>query len=218
MTPLERVHVGLIGCGRIASLQVLGYRDHSRAELTAICDNDEALLGQRQQEWQPKKTYRPYHQPLADSDVNAVEILIPHHLHREVAIAALQAGKHVSLQKPPALTLRELDDVNEAAKAAGRRLRVFENFMYYPPHVKARALVNEGAIGEPISVRIKTAAGRFDDGWRVAATAVAAQPALTTATIATTWRASSSPSRSNACTRGFTSTGLGPTLSTTGLL
>ena len=47
MKPLERVHVGLIGCGRIASLQVLGYRDHSRAELTAICDNDEALLGQR---------------------------------------------------------------------------------------------------------------------------------------------------------------------------
>ncbi|MGD0673498.1 MAG: Gfo/Idh/MocA family oxidoreductase, partial [Candidatus Binatus sp.] len=109
MKPLERVQVGLIGCGRIASLQVLGYRDHSRAELTAICDNDEALLGQRQQEWQPKKTYRDYRQLLADSDVNAVEILIPHHLHREVAIAALQAGKHVSLQKPPALTIRELD-------------------------------------------------------------------------------------------------------------
>jgi predicted dehydrogenase len=169
MRPLERVHVGLIGCGRIASLQVLGYRDHPRAELTAICDNDEALLRRQQQEWQPKKTYRDYHQLLADSDVDAVEILLPHHLHREVAIAALQAGKHVSLQKPPALTLRDLDDVNKAAKAAGRRLRVFENFMYYPPHVKARALVKEGAIGEPLSVRIKTAAGRFDDGWQVPA-------------------------------------------------
>jgi predicted dehydrogenase len=169
MTPLERMHVGLIGCGRIASLQVLGYRDHPRAELTAICDNDEALLRQHQQEWQPKKAYRDYHQLLADSDVNAVEILLPHHLHREVAIAALQAGKHVSLQKPPTLTLRDLDDVNEAAKAAGRRLRVFENFMHYPPHVKARALVREGAIGEPLSIRIKTAAGRFDDGWRVPA-------------------------------------------------
>ena len=87
MTPLERVQVGLIGCGRIAGLQVLGYRDHSRAELTAICDNDDALLGQRQQEWQPKKTYRDYRQLLADSDVNAVEILIPHDLHREVVIA-----------------------------------------------------------------------------------------------------------------------------------
>jgi len=173
MTPLERVHVGLIGCGRIASLQVIGWRDHPRAELTAICDIDEALLRRHQDEWQPKKAYRDYRQLLADSDVNAVEILLPHHLHREVAIAALQAGKHVSLQKPPAFTLRDLDDMYQAAKAAGRRLRVFENFMYYPPHVKARALVQDGAIGEPLSVRIKTAAGRFDDGWPVPATSQA---------------------------------------------
>ena len=45
--------------------------------------------------------------------------------------------------------------------------------MYYPPHVKARELVREGAIGEPLSVRIKTAAGRFDDGWQVPATSLA---------------------------------------------
>src|SRR5262245_49459283 len=167
MIPLERVHVGLIGCGRIASLQVLGYLDHPRAELTAVCDTDGDLVHQRQQEWKAKKAYRDYRQLLADPDVNAVEILLPHHLHREVAIAALQAGKHVSLQKPPTLTLRELEDVRAAATAAGRCLRIFENFMHYPPHVKARELILDGAIGEPISVRIKTAAGRFDDGWQV---------------------------------------------------
>ena len=51
MTPIERVHVGLIGCGRIASLQVLGYLDHPRAELTAVCDSDAGLVRQRQAEW-----------------------------------------------------------------------------------------------------------------------------------------------------------------------
>ncbi len=167
MTPLQRVHVGFIGCGRISTLQVLGYLDHPRAEVLAVCDRDSGLARQRGQEWGARKIYTDYQQLLADPDVNAVEILLPHHLHREVAIAALQAGKHVSLQKPPTLTLGELDDVHEAATAAARRLRVFENFMHYPPHVKARELVQEGAIGEPISVRIKTAAGRFDDGWRV---------------------------------------------------
>jgi predicted dehydrogenase len=173
MTPLERVHVGFIGCGRISTLQVLGYLDHPRAEVLAVCDLDAALARQRGQEWRARRVYTDYQQLLADPDVNAVEILLPHHLHREVAIAALQAGKHVSLQKPPTLTLGELADVHEAAAAAGRRLRVFENFMHYPPHVKARELVQEGAIGEPISVRIKTAAGRFDDGWRVPASAQA---------------------------------------------
>jgi predicted dehydrogenase len=169
MTPLERVHVGFIGCGRISTLQVLGYLDHPNAEVTAVCDCDGDLAGQRAAEWHARKVYTDYEALLADPDVNAVEVLLPHHLHREVTIAALEAGKHVSLQKPPTLTLRELDDVHEAATQANRRLRVFENFMYYPPHVKAKELVQQGAIGEPLSVRIKTAAGRFDDGWHVPA-------------------------------------------------
>jgi predicted dehydrogenase len=167
MTPLERVHVGFIGCGRIATLQVLGYLDHPRARLVAVCDRDESVARQRQQEWGAQKTYTDYERLLVDPDINAVEIVLPHHLHRDVAIAALQAGKHVSLQKPPTLTLGDLDAVAEAARTAGRCLRVFENFMYYPPHVKARELIQAGAVGEPLSVRIKTAAGRFDDGWHV---------------------------------------------------
>lgn len=171
MTPLERVRVGFIGCGRISTLQASGYLDHPRAEILAVCDRDSDLARQRAREWGAKKVYTDYADLLADADVNAVEIPLPHHLHRDVAIAALAAGKHVSLQKPPTLTLRELSDVHEAALAAGRRWRVLENFMYYPPHVKARELVQHGAIGEPLSVRIKTAAGRPDDGWHVPAAA-----------------------------------------------
>jgi predicted dehydrogenase len=171
MTPLQRVHVGIIGCGRISTLQVLGYLDHPRAAVHAVCDRDQALAHQRRTEWGARAEYGTYQALLADPDVNAVEILLPHHLHREVTIAALRAGKHVSLQKPPTFTLGELDELHATAAAAGRRLRVFENFMYYPPHVKARELVQDGAIGEPLSVRIKTAAGRFDDGWRVPASA-----------------------------------------------
>lgn len=167
MTPLQRIHVGIIGCGRIADLHAPGYLDHEQAEITAVCDRDEHLLEQRQREWRAKKAYTDYTRLLADPDVNAVEILLPHHLHREVALAALAAGKHVSLQKPPTITLGDLEEVHEAALRAERRLRVFENFMHYPPHVKARELVQGGAIGEPLSVRMKTAAGRLDDGWTV---------------------------------------------------
>jgi len=173
MIPVDRVRVGIIGCGRIADLHAPGYRDHPRAEIVAVCDRDEAVARRRQAQWQAQNVYTDYTRLLADADVNAVDILLPHHLHREVAIAALQAGKHVSLQKPPTLTLSELDDIHTAAIAADRRLRVLENFMHYPPHVKARELVHAGAIGEPLSVRIKTAAGRFDDGWRVPVSAQA---------------------------------------------
>jgi predicted dehydrogenase len=173
MTPVERVHVGFIGCGRISTLQARGYRDHPHAGITAVCDQDRARAEGCGAEWGARRVYSDYRALLDDPDVNAVEILLPHHLHRAVAIAALEAGKHVSLQKPPTLTLGELAAVRAAAMAANRRLRVFENFMHYPPHVKARELVDAGAIGEPLSVRIKTAAGRFDDGWRVPAAAQA---------------------------------------------
>ncbi len=167
MTPLESVRVGIIGCGRIAALQALGYVEHPRAAIVAVCDRDEARAREWAGQWGARRVYGDYRQLLADAEVDAVGILLPHHLHCEVAIAALQAGKHVSLQKPPAFTLGGLAAIRDAARAAARRVRVFENFMYYPPHVKARELVSDGAIGEPISVRIKTATGRFEDGWQV---------------------------------------------------
>jgi predicted dehydrogenase len=164
---MEHVRVAILGCGRIADLQCLGYLDHPRAELHAVCDRDEARARERASAWGAPKVYTDLDALLADPEVDAVEILTPHHLHAEHAVAALEAGKHVSLQKPPTRTLEELDRVTQAAERAGRVLRVFENFMHYPPHRKAQELVEAGAIGTPLSVRVKTAAGRFGDGWEV---------------------------------------------------
>ncbi len=161
------MRLGFLGAGRIADLQCLGYLEHPDAEIVAVCDVDEALARRRAEAWGARRTYRDPEQLLADPDVDAVEILTPHHLHAAQAVAALEAGKHVSLQKPPTRTLAELERVARAAEGSGRTLRVFENFMHYPPHVKARALVDEGAIGTPLSVRIKTAGGRLDEGWEI---------------------------------------------------
>jgi len=166
----ERVRVGIVGCGRIAGLQALGYLDHPGAAITAVCDPDAERAERCAAAWQqdlPVRRHASLEALLEDSDVDAVEILTPHHLHADHAVAALEAGKHVSLQKPPTRTLAELDRVAEAARRTGRVLRIFENFMFYPPHRKARELIDEGLIGTPLSVRVKTAAGRFSDGWEV---------------------------------------------------
>ncbi len=104
---------------------------------------------------------------LATPGLEAVEILTPHHLHADHAVAALEAGKNVSLQKPPARNMEELERIARAASRASGTFRVFENFMHYPVHVKARELIETGAIGQPLSLRLKTAAGRPEDGWAV---------------------------------------------------
>jgi len=163
----DPIRVGFLGCGRIADLQCLGYLEHPRAEIVAICDRDQSLAQSRAEAWGARRVYGDLEGLLADPEIDVVEILTPHHLHESHAVAVLEAGKHVSLQKPPTRTLEEFDRVVRAAEASGRVLRVFENFMYYPPHQKARELVDAGAIGTPLSVRLKTAAGRLTEGWEV---------------------------------------------------
>jgi len=163
----DLIRVGFLGCGRIADLQCLGYLEHPRAEIVAVCDRNPSLAQRRAEEWSARRVYGDLDEMLADPEVDAVEILTPHDLHESHAIACLEAGKHVSLQKPPTRTLAELDRVARVADASGRVLRVFENFMYYPPHQKAKELVDAGAIGTPLSVRLKTAAGRLTDGWEI---------------------------------------------------
>jgi predicted dehydrogenase len=165
----DEIGIGIVGCGRIADLQCLGYLEHPRARIRAVCDLDEELARHRATEWGAARHYTELDALLADPEVDAVEILTPHHLHEAHASAALRAGKHVSLQKPPTRTLEEFDRLAAVAARSSGRLRIFENFMHYPPHRKVKELVDAGAIGEPLSVRIKTAAGRLQDGWEVTA-------------------------------------------------
>jgi predicted dehydrogenase len=163
----SRLRVGLLGCGRIADLHAAGYRGHPRAEIVAVCDTDAEVARGRAAQWGASRWYTNASDLLSDATVDAVEVLTPHHLHAEHAIAALEAGKHVSLQKPPARSLAEYERIAAAAARTDKVFRVFENFMHYPPHAKAKEVIDSGAIGTPLSVRLKTAGGRPDAGWSI---------------------------------------------------
>ncbi len=167
--PLDRVRVGIVGGGRIADLNKIGWIEHDRAEIVAVCDVNETTRAARAAEWQCK-AYAELGDMLADPEVDAVDILTPHHLHAAQAIAAFEAGKHVCLQKPPTLSLSEYDLVADAAAKAGTVFKVYENFSFYPPHVLARRIIDEGGVGDVLSVRIVTAGGRMGtgQGWYVA--------------------------------------------------
>ena len=86
-----------------------------------------------------EKVYTDYQQVLEDKEVDVVELLTPHHLHCPMTVQAAQAGKHISVQKPMALSAAEADQMIAAADKAGVMLRVYETFVYYAPAVRAKA-------------------------------------------------------------------------------
>jgi predicted dehydrogenase len=154
---MSRIRLALVGCGNIIQLNAPGYLQHPRCDVTVLCDpvRERAELRARQSGLTARIS-TDYHDVLDDDRVDAVELLTPTYLHAEQIVAALEAGKHVSCQKPIATSVAEADRVVDAVAKARTTFRVTENFLYYPPIVKAKALIDAGAIGEPSLVRIHT--------------------------------------------------------------
>ncbi|NWF68336.1 MAG: Gfo/Idh/MocA family oxidoreductase [Chloroflexi bacterium] len=168
---MDVLRTGFIGTGRISDLHALEYLENPRAKIVAVCDQNLELAQQRGAAWgvPANRIFRDYHDLLALTDVDMVDILLPHHLHHTAALAAIRAGKHVSLQKPMTLNLGQADELIAAAKAAGVIFRVFENFIFYPPVQLAKKLVDAGEIGDLLTIRIKSNSGVSSTAWEVPA-------------------------------------------------
>ena len=161
---MDKVKVAIVGCGTISKLNVPGYLQHPNCEIVALCDPMPERAAQRALEWGiAPRVYTDYDQILNDTAIDAVELLTPTDLHPAQIIAGLDAGKHVSCQKPIASTMAEVDEIAQAVAKASTLFRITENFLYYPPLVKAKELLDAGAIGEPSLVRIRTVRGRYAD-------------------------------------------------------
>ena len=164
--PTPHLRIGIIGAGRIADLHALAYGAGARASICAVCDADAEVAAARATEWGAERSYTDYRDLLADDRIDAVEIILPHYLHEEVTLAALAAGKPVSVQKPMARSVAESRRMADAAAAADVDLRVLENFRHYPPFVEAKRMIDEGAIGEPAAQHISVIGGG-GPGWEV---------------------------------------------------
>ena len=171
------LRVGIVGLGRIFDLNSLGYRDNPGAEVVALCDGRQDLLERRAALFPRAQRVRDIAE-LLRLDLDLVDILTPHPLHAEMAVAAMRAGAHASVQKPMAMTVGEADRMIAAADETGRELKCFENFVFYPPLVRAKALLDAGAIGRPLHFRMKMVSGDRQLGWPVPAETAAWRQAL----------------------------------------
>jgi len=166
---MEKLRVGFIGAGRISDLHAIEYLQNGRAEIVAVSDIDPAIAKKQAAAWgvTPERVFTDYHALLNLREVDLVEILLPHHLHYQATLDAAAAEKHISLQKPMAVNLIQADEMITAAKNAKVIFKVFENFIFYPPVVRAKALIDQGEIGEPLTIRIKSNAATSPNSWNV---------------------------------------------------
>ena len=167
------VKVGVIGCGGISAVHLNCLCRIDGVEVVAVCDiKPERALKAREycrdtRGWEPD-TYADWHELIARDDIASVHICTPHYLHAPMAIAALEAGKHVITEKPMASTLEDAHEM--IAKSDGRLGVIFQN-RYNGSVQELRRQLKSGALGALRTVRANVLWHRdppyyTDSGWR----------------------------------------------------
>ena len=147
------LRLAIVGAGWAGTRQVEAIRELGR-KITVEClvDNDSDHLSAQSGKLGVRKVYGEVNEALNDQDVDAISIALPHALHCEVAVAAAEAGKHVLVEKPMAMSVDEATQMMEAADRAGVRIFVAENIAYEPMSQFLREIVRTGKhIGEIVS-------------------------------------------------------------------
>jgi predicted dehydrogenase len=153
------LRVAIIGCGLIGQKRA---RALGPARLVACADvvieKAEALAAT----FHASLATRDYQEVLSRPDIDVIVVATTNNLLALIARAALEAGKHVLVEKPAARSVRELDEVINASRQSGRLVRVGFNHRYHPALRKARELYEAGVLGELMFVR-----GRYGHGARL---------------------------------------------------
>ena len=166
---ISTIRIAIIGVGAVSDYHhVPGIAIDPRAELVAICDANESLLQQRQQEWGVPKATTDYQSLCCDENIDAVIIATPNFTHQEIALAAAAGGKHIMCEKPLGLSAAEVRSMRDAACQAGVVHMTAFTYRFAPSMRYIQQLVSTGGIGTPRHFRSQ----RFLDwpetswGWR----------------------------------------------------
>lgn len=149
----HQVRWGILGCARIARLQVIpAILRCANAQLQAMASREPARLAECQTQFGPFTAHASYDALLADPAVDAVYLPLPNSLHCEWAIKAMRAGKHVLCEKPLALNAAEAERMVATARDCG--VLLMEAFMYrYTERVgKIREILDSGVLGDIRSI------------------------------------------------------------------
>ncbi len=157
----RQVRIGLVGAGFVARCHLYGYHAvpavfpdaAALPVLELICDANDELASQAATRYGFRRSTGDWRKLVADRDVDVVDICVPSNLHREIALAAIAAGKHLYAEKPVGLDAQQAREIARAARKAGVKHITGYTYLRNPLIGLAKKLIDEGAIGRVIHFR-----------------------------------------------------------------
>lgn len=159
----DRIRVGVIGTGFGTAIHVPGFQALPDFEVTAICSAREDRAREAASKLGIPFWTTDYRQVLDRPDVDAVAIVTPPYLHREMTLAAIAAGKHVLCEKPMAMNVGEAQEMLDALERSGLTGMIDHEFRWYPARARAKELIDEGYLGEIRGVSVVLNVGFMAD-------------------------------------------------------
>lgn len=159
------IAVGVIGLGEVGRHQAEGVLRANGAKLVAVADFNADLVA----DWTGRtdaKGYASAEELLADPFIEAAVICVPHKFHEELCRQALDAGKHVLVEKPVTVTSQQADGLIALAASKGLQFGASHNQLFYPAHEWLIDAIRDGRISRPSLLRLRLAIGGKLGGWR----------------------------------------------------
>ena len=146
---------GIVGCGAVVNISHMPtWRGMKGVEVVAVCDQREEIARATAKRWGIPSVYGDLSQMLNSEELDFVDICTPPLTHCQLAIQAMEAGLHVLVEKPMAVSLGEADEMVSASKEHGIKFCVVHNILFSPVVQTAKSLVDTGAIGELLTVEV----------------------------------------------------------------
>ncbi|MBM7570336.1 Gfo/Idh/MocA family protein [Aquibacillus albus] len=165
------VSFGIVGCGRVAEVHAAAISEEKDANLLALCDINDNRLEKMAKDYHVSDTYTSYQDMLNNPRIEVINICTPNGLHAEMAIQAMEKGKHVMIEKPLATTIEDANRIIETAKKFNVKATVVHQNRFNEAVQTTKAALNDGRFGKlcygTASVRWNREQAYYDqDAWR----------------------------------------------------
>ncbi len=149
---MEKLGIGVIGLGIMGRQYLTVYQRNPNTEVRAVANRSSQRLAQVASDFgiDERNRYQDYRKLLERADVDAVCVATPDFAHTEIVLDALDAGKHVLVEKPMTTSTAEADRIVSRVRDTGLKLQVAYNHRWLPVYYHAHSLIKSGEIGDPV--------------------------------------------------------------------